>query len=184
MVILIGGSSCTGKTLLASQLMKEHGITYFSLDNLKMGLYRSDKNCGFTPVSHIDQIAEKLWPIVREMIKTYIENGVDVIIEGCYILPKFIETFEEVYKCQIYSVFLGFTENYINKNMQTSILAYKGAVENREIQDDRPTEQFIKEHNDLKAQCQKFDQVFFEIVSDYSKEIAVLKDQIAQQVTT
>lgn len=153
MVILIGGSSCTGKTLLARKLMSETDVAYFSLDYLKMGLYRSDEGCGFTPLSDIEVIASKIWPIVREMIKTYIENQIDIIIEGCYILPHFLDEFEDDYKSEIYSVFLGFSENYIHKNFESFILKYKGVIEKRETTDERPVEQFIDEHSELKILC-------------------------------
>lgn len=32
-----------------------------------------------------DQLTDYLWPIVREIIKIVIENGQNLIIEGCYI---------------------------------------------------------------------------------------------------
>ena len=36
MVILIGGASCVGKTLMAQKLMEKYSIPYLSLDHLKM----------------------------------------------------------------------------------------------------------------------------------------------------
>ena len=41
MIILIGGASHTGKTLLAQRLMEQLHIPYLSIDHLKMGLIRS-----------------------------------------------------------------------------------------------------------------------------------------------
>lgn len=49
-----------------------------------MGLIRSG-NTELTPLSNDSELTEYLWPIVREMIKTAIENGQNLIIEGCYI---------------------------------------------------------------------------------------------------
>lgn len=183
MVILIGGSSCTGKTLLARKLMTETDVTYFSLDYLKMGLYRSDADCGFTPLSDIEVIASKLWPIVREMIKTYIENNIDIIIEGCYILPQFLDEFEDEYKNEIYSVFLGFSENYLQKNFESLILKNKGVIEKRDSTDERPVEQFMAEHRELKILCQKAEREYFEVDSDYVEEMKVLKDRIALNIS-
>jgi len=40
MIILISGNSCTGKTLMAQKLLEKYIIPYFSIDHLKMGLYR------------------------------------------------------------------------------------------------------------------------------------------------
>lgn len=83
MIILISGTTHTGKTALAQRLMERYKIPYYSIDHLKMGLIRS----GNTPLTvHDDkELTPYLWSIVRETIKTAIENGQSLIIEGCYI---------------------------------------------------------------------------------------------------
>ncbi len=43
MIILIGGSSHTGKTLMAQKLLEKYKFPYLSIDHLKMGLIRSGK---------------------------------------------------------------------------------------------------------------------------------------------
>ena len=83
MVILIAGSSHTGKTLLAQQLLEKYKYPYLSIDHLKMGLIRSE-NTNLT-VSEDKKLTEYLWNIVKEIIKTNIENDQNIIIEGCYI---------------------------------------------------------------------------------------------------
>ena len=84
MIILIAGDTHTGKTNLAQKLLEHYKIPYVSIDHLKMGLIRSG-NTGLTPESDDDTLTEKLWPVVREMIKTCIENNQSLIVEGCYI---------------------------------------------------------------------------------------------------
>ena len=49
MIILIAGASYVGKTLLAQRLLEKYKIPYLSIDHLKMGLYRSGYDYGFTP---------------------------------------------------------------------------------------------------------------------------------------
>ena len=73
MVILITGASHTGKTLLAQWMLETYKYPYLSIDHLKMGLIRSG-NTSLTPEDD-DALTEYLWPIVREMIKTAIENS-------------------------------------------------------------------------------------------------------------
>lgn len=41
MVILVSGSTHTGKTLLAQRLLEKYKYPYLSIDHLKMGLIRS-----------------------------------------------------------------------------------------------------------------------------------------------
>ena len=83
MVVLITGASHTGKTVLAQKLLEKYKYPYLSIDHLKMGLIRS----GYTKLTPEDDndLTDYLWPIVREIMKTAIENKQNLIIEGCYI---------------------------------------------------------------------------------------------------
>ena len=78
MVIMITGASHTGKTILAQRMLEKYKYPYLSLDHLKMGLIRS----GYTDltVEDDDELTEYMWPIVREIIKTAIENEQNLII--------------------------------------------------------------------------------------------------------
>ena len=48
-----------------------------------MGLIRSGIT-DLTPEDD-DELTDYLWPIVREIIKTAVENEQNLIVEGCYI---------------------------------------------------------------------------------------------------
>ena len=95
MIILITGASHTGKTLLAQRLLEKYKYPYLSIDHLKMGLIRSG-NTSLTPEDD-DELTEYLWPIVREIIKTAIENDQNLIVEGCYIPADWRKDFDESY---------------------------------------------------------------------------------------
>lgn len=99
MVILITGATHTGKTKLAQWLLTQYGYPYFSIDHLKMGLIRSG-SIQLT-VEDDDALTAYLWPIVREIAKTVIENGQHLIIEGCYIPFDWREDFDETYLSSI-----------------------------------------------------------------------------------
>ena len=79
MILLIAGASHTGKTLLAQKLLEKYGYPYLSIDHLKMGLIRS-KHTDLTPESSDDALTGYLWPIVREIIKTAVENEQNLIV--------------------------------------------------------------------------------------------------------
>ena len=79
MIILIAGASHTGKTLLSQKLLEKYKIPYLSIDHLKMGLIRSGKT-DLTP-NDDDKLTPYLWDIVREIIKTAVENSQNLIIE-------------------------------------------------------------------------------------------------------
>ena len=112
MIVLIAGASHTGKTLLAQKLLETYGWPYLSIDHLKMGLIRSG-NTDLTPLSDDDALTACLWPIVREMVKTAVENGQNLIVEGCYIPFDWQKDFEAEYLAHIRYICLVMSEDYI-----------------------------------------------------------------------
>ena len=145
MVILICGNSCTGKTFMSQKLLEKYQIPYLSMDHLKMGFYRGDSNCRFTPFDSTEQIGDKLWPIIKGIIMTNIENNQNIIIEGCYILPHYIKELGEEYSEKIISVFLGFSQKYIENNYTSNIVKYRNAIEYRGYPEEGVITQYINE---------------------------------------
>ena len=129
MVILITGASHVGKTALAQRLLEKYKYPYLSIDHLKMGLIRSG-NTELTPLSEDYALTEFLWPIVREMIKTAIENKQNLIVEGCYIPFNYKDDFEKEYLDNIKYYCLVMSEDYI-KNHFEDIKKYANVIENR-----------------------------------------------------
>ena len=127
-IILITGASHTGKTMLAQKMLEKYGYPYLSIDHLKMGLIRSGKT-DLTPEDD-DALTEYLWPIVREMVKTAIENKQNLIVEGCYIPFDWRKDFEETYLPSIRYVCLAMTDNYIETHF-LEIKATSSAIEER-----------------------------------------------------
>ena len=113
MVILIAGATHTGKTAYAQKLLEQHGYPYLSIDHLKMGLIRSGQT-SLTPMDD-DKLTDYLWPIVREMVKTAIENKQNLIVEGCYIPFDWQKDFEQPYLENIRYLCLVMSERYIEK---------------------------------------------------------------------
>ena len=129
MIIIITGASHTGKTLLAQRMLEKYKFPYLSIDHLKMGLIRNG-NTKLTPEDD-DQLTTYLWPIVREMIKTAIENKQNRIVEGYYIPFNWRKDLDEEYLRDINFICLAMTDAYIDAHF-AEIRGY--ASENR----DRP----------------------------------------------
>ncbi len=136
MVVLITGASHTGKTALAQKLLQKHRWPYLSIDHLKMGLIRSGST-RLTPLSSSDALTAYLWPIVREMVKTAIENSQDLIVEGCYIPFDWKKDFAPEYLRQIQDIFLLMSESYIKTHF-ADILAHADVAEQRMDDDCTP----------------------------------------------
>ena len=152
MVILIAGSSHTGKTLLAQKLLEKYKYPYLSIDHLKMGLIRSG-NTDLTPEDD-DKLTEYLWNIIKEIIKTNIENNQNIIIEGCYIPFNWKEFFEDDYLNEIQYVCLIMTEKYIKTHFD-DIKLNSNIIENRIIDNNISQEKLIKENNYNLEMCKK-----------------------------
>lgn len=129
MIILITGASHTGKTVLAQKLLEKYKYPYLSIDHLKMGLIRS-RNTELTPMSDTADLTAYLWPIVCEMIKTAIENGQNLIVEGCYIPFNWSNDFEKEYLDNIRFYCLVMSESYIRKHFD-DIKKYANVIEER-----------------------------------------------------
>ncbi len=128
MIILISGTTHTGKTALSQRLMEKYKIPYFSIDHLKMGLIRSGQTS--LTVNDDAKLTEYLWPIIREMTKTAIENKQNLIIEGCYIPFDWQKDFDESYLSEIKFYCLVMTAEYIENNF-SDILKSENIIEYR-----------------------------------------------------
>ena len=162
MIILITGASHTGKTVLAQKLLEKYRYPYLSIDHLKMGLIRS----GYTKLTpeDDDKLTEYLWPIVREMIKTAIENKQNLIIEGSYIPFDWANDFAKEYLDNIRYVCLIMSENYI-KNHFNNIRKYAGAIESR-LDDEWCTMESVLEDNALFLEFAKKYKVKYVLIDD------------------
>ena len=153
MIILIAGASHTGKTLLAQKLLEKYKYPYLSIDHLKMGLIRSG-NTNLTPESNDDDLIAYLWPIMREIIKTVIENKQNLIIEGCYIPFNWKNDFEEKYLNELKYICLIMSENYIRTHF-FDIKSNGNVIENR-LDNYISQEELIKENNYNLKMCKKY----------------------------
>ena len=164
MIILITGASHTGKTVLAQNLLETHGYPYLSIDHLKMGLIRSG-NTALTPLSEDDDLTGYLWPIVREIIKTAIENNQNLIVEGCYVPFDWEESFTPAYRDHIRYLCLVMSEEYIRTHFK-DIRHYANVIENR-VADDYTLEDAIQDNAHVLALARKHHQPFVLIDGEY-----------------
>jgi uridine kinase len=186
MVILIAGASCVGKTLLSQKLLEIYKMPYLSMDHLKMGLYRSGFDYGFTPESKDEIIIEKLWPIVRGIIMTNIENDQNIIIEGCYFLENITELDKEYLSKTIF-LYIIFSEQYIRKNLMEKIIGNRNNIENRgsdmeSIIEYMEMEKYILENKKNKEKCKNNRIKYFEIEEKYEKEIKSIYKWIEREI--
>ena len=164
MIILIGGASHTGKTALAQRLLERGRLPYLSIDLLKMGLIRSG-NTSLTPEDD-RELEAYLWPIVREIIKTAIENRQSLVVEGCYIPFDWKESFDSRYLPHIQYHCLVMTRRYIREHFD-DILAYANIAEHR-LNDSSCTKELLEQENAHSlAMCRQYGHPYFLIDDRY-----------------
>lgn len=128
MVVLITGASRTGKTLLAQKLLERYRYPYLSADHLKMGLIRSGQTA-LTPYDD-EALTDYLWGILKEIVKTAVENRQNLIIEGCYIPFDWQKSFDAEYLQQIRYICLVMSDAYIDRRF-AEITGYENVIETR-----------------------------------------------------
>ena len=159
---------------MAQRMLEKYKIPYLSIDHLKMGLIRS----GYTELTPEEDgaLTEYLWPIVREMVKTAIENKQNLIVEGCYIPFDWRKDFDERYLSSIRFVCLAMTDAYIDAHF-AEIKVHSSDLEAR-LDDADCTIQSLKEDNHAYIEgCQKYGERVVMIDSDYQRTINKLLDE-------
>ncbi|MCQ2593205.1 MAG: adenylate kinase [Treponema sp.] len=176
MIILIGGSSHVGKTLIAQKLVEKYHYSCTSLDHLKMGFIRT----GRTELTVNDDYKMRffLWPFAAEMVKTAIENNQNMILEGCYIPKQWKESFSSDYLTHIKAVFIVMSENYIRNNFD--LLSEYSCVIEKRLEEKLNLERLIMCSKEFKEDCLENGTPFIEIDSSY--DVEQLFEQVVQRI--
>lgn len=168
MIVLISGTSHTGKTVLAQKLLEKYHFPYLSLDHLKMGLIRSG-NTNLTPQDDAE-LVPYLWAIVKEILKTAIENHQNLIIEGCYIPFDWKDSFDSQYLKEIRYYCLIMTKSYIERHF-SDIQKYASAIEDRSDDWICTAQEMIEENENNLKLCKKYGNTYILIDQEYRIEI-------------
>ena len=171
MIILITGASHTGKTLLAQKLLEKYSYPYLSIDHLKMGLIRSG-NTDLTPEDD-GELTEYLWPIIREIVKTAIENRQNLIVEGCYIPFHWRQDFDARYLPSIRFICLAMSEGYI-ENHFGEIIGRESEIESRLVYADCTMDVLKADNKSIIDGFQRAGEQVMVIEEDYEKTIHLL----------
>jgi hypothetical protein len=132
-----------------------------------MGLIRS-KNTDLTPEDD-EKLTEYLWPIVREIIRTAVENNQNLTVEGCYVPFDWRNDFDAEYLENIKSCCIVMTENYIRNNFD-SIIDNANAIEKR-LFDSVDMEEFIAENRRNLSLYEKYGENVILIDNEYKIDI-------------
>lgn len=171
MIVLITGASHTGKTLLAQHLMEKYKWPYLSLDHLKMGFIRS----GYTDI-RVDEdhkITGLLWPVVKEMIKTAVENEQNLIVEGCYFPFDWKKDFSSFYIDHIRDYCLVMSTEYIRVHL--SEIEKFGCVIEKRLENNCTLESVVKDNQYFYKEAVKYGWNILLIDDEYRVDLDIEK---------
>ena len=171
MIILITGASHTGKTLLAQRMLEKYRYPYYSIDHLKMGFIRS----GYTALTPEDDgaLTDYLWPVVREIVKTAVENKQNLILEGCYIPFSWRKDFDERYLPSVWFICLAMSEQYIDDHF-SEIVGHESEIECRSVAADCTKDSLKRENRSVIDGFRQAGEQVVLISSDYEQAIREL----------
>jgi len=107
MLYILGGVPRVGKTIIAQAFLERTHIPFLSLDLFKMALVKGLPQAGVDPNDASDVVAKQIWPAVRGLCTTILENKRDHLIEGDSILPVHASHLSATFPGQVRACFLG-----------------------------------------------------------------------------
>ena len=166
MVILIGGSSHVGKTMVAHHLIRRFGYECLSLDSLKDAF-------GKTRIGNPGDLSDYrmrywMWPFVAQIIRNAIQNGRNLIVEGCYIPGEWAQAFSEEELSEIRCVFLVMSQGYLLSH-EDQIRSHANDIEKRRT-DEIDIQRLVNCSMEFKEDCIKSGTFYIEIDGEYDDE--------------
>lgn len=171
MIILITGATHTGKTKLAQRLLEKYYYPYLLIDHLKMGLIRSGQT-DLTPDDDT-KLTEYLWPIVRDIVKTAIENEQNLIVEECYIPVNWRKDFDDRYLAAIRFICIVFSDTYIESHYD-QIIEHSSDIETRLDNSYCKIDLLKRDNRFYKIECEKEHLPVCLVDDDYETAISAL----------
>jgi hypothetical protein len=172
MIYILGGASRSGKTTLSRRAVSEKEIPYFPLDALFNGLANGAPQLGVAYNQSFIERAEKMWPIVRPLIKCFSDEERDFLVEGDSILPNQVHELMQSGN-KIRACFVGYTElskeeklALVRKHHQGELDWTKG-ISNEEML--KLIDEMIQFSKYLKEECARNGIEYFDISHDFEK---------------
>ena len=180
MLFLVGGTSRSGKTLIARKILADKQVPYLSLDWLMMGFNDGIPEYGIHHLLWPNEIAEKMAPFLLGMIDCMLVDGMDYVIEGEAMLPQLVSYLVEEHPDRIRAVFVGYTEIDI-KDKVALVKQHGGGDNDWLIQ--KPDE-YIRDHignmiaysRMIKSECAKYEISYFDTSGDFLEAIEAATD--------
>ncbi|MCE3519142.1 hypothetical protein LXJ58_30800, partial [Escherichia coli] len=85
-----------------------HGVPWFTLDALKMGLHLGARSLGVLPGADDLGTADQMWPIIEPILDHAIFDRRDYLVEGVNLRPQAVARFIQEADQPVRACFLGY----------------------------------------------------------------------------
>ncbi|MEK7659734.1 MAG: hypothetical protein AAB343_00865 [Patescibacteria group bacterium] len=172
MLYIIGGTSRSGKTLLARLLLKEKHIPYFPLDAM-IGVFNALPEVDIDYDQPFIKRGEKSWRYIKPLFNYFHAEEENFLIEGDSLLPKYIAKFRDQHKNHVRTCFLGYTSLSSGDKLQLIRTFHRGNIDWTRHHSDESLismiEHMITFSHYLQRECAKRKIPFFDISHDFKK---------------
>lgn len=111
-VLFIGGASGTGKSSIAYEIGRFYGVNVLEVDDVCLSVEMVTTKENFPAIHYWDSgvnwkdvgvdcnvnwlidVSKEMIPVLKGLVKRHIEDKLPIIIEGDFINPEFIKSFE------------------------------------------------------------------------------------------
>jgi hypothetical protein len=168
---LVGGASRSGKTRIARKILAEKRIPYLSLDWLMMGFNDGIPEYGIHHLLWPDEIARRMEPFLQGMIDCMLVDGMDYVIEGEAMLPRFAADLIERNPDKVRAAFLGYTK--IDVEAKVGLVKKYGDGDNDWLTE--KSDEYIRDHIGsmighsmmIRKECEKLGLPYFDTSEDF-----------------
>jgi len=183
LLYIIGGAPRVGKTIIAQEFLEKTNVPFLSLDLLKMSLVKGMPQAGIDPMDTSAEVAEQMWPVVRGLSITILENKREHLIEGDIILPFHTQELTAEFPGDVRACFLGF-ENANPSERLSTIRRHPGPEDWLSQFDDHEVLSMINEMIEYSKQLREDAEArgipYFENIADYR----AFKKQVLRYLVT
>jgi len=183
LLYIIGGAPRVGKTIIAQEFLERTNVPFLSLDLLKMSLVKGMPQARIDPMDTSAEVAEQMWPVVRGLSVTILENEREHLIEGDIILPSHAQELAAEFPGDVRACFLGF-ENANPSERLSTIRCHPGPEDWLSQFDDHKVLSMINEMIEYSRQVREDAQArgipYFENLADFRE----FKEQVLRYLVT
>ena len=183
MLYIIGGAPRVGKTIIAQEFLERANVPFLSLDLLKMSLVKGMPQAGIDPMDTSAEVAEQMWPVVRGLSVTILENEREHLIEGDAILPSHTQELADEFPGDVRACFLGFETANPSGRLST-IRHHPGPEDWLSRFDDHEVLSMIDEMIEYSKQLREDAEASRIPYFEYSDNFGVLKEPVLRYLAT